>query len=363
MSVVCAGMSVVCLCCVFVVSVDVWVCLLCVRVCLLCVLCVLCVCVYVVCCVCNVCDVFCVFCVFCVVYVSVLCACVLCCVYVLCSVLAQVISLKVALLQRVHLFVLVLSGFFCIHVRGWQAIEVMQGWFNVIRGPRPPSVRWPQAQSSHQPVKVVHNVSAATRTMSGDRSIQGRWRQGRPFNPDVALESARKCVAGLEAAISAMLSNGLDEKSAEVRTLQDSLMKAKRRTRGSPRGPGEGCSGVHRASPETFGGPRCSPHRVGERVGGGASQVASFANASGGHAQTPARQGDPLMPLLFSLGQHPALEAVQQQCPDHTVMAFLDDIYLVSKTQEVREGYVSVERELWRHAKHLEFGRHQTRNL
>ena len=32
-------------------------------------------------------------------------------------------------------------------------------------------------------------------------------------------------------------------------------------------------------------------------------------------------------------------------------MAFLDDVYLVSKTQEVREGYVSVERELWRHAK------------
>ena len=54
------------------------------------------------------------------------------------------------------------------------------------------------------------------------------------------------------------------------------------------------------------------------------------------------------MPLLFSLGQHPALEAVQRQCPDHT---FLDDTYLVSKTQEVREGYVSVERELWRHAK------------
>ena len=57
------------------------------------------------------------------------------------------------------------------------------------------------------------------------------------------------------------------------------------------------------------------------------------------------------MPLLFSLSQHPALEAVQRQCPDHTVMAFLDDIYLVSKPQEVREGYLSVERELWRHAK------------
>ena len=133
--------------------------------------------------------------------------------------------------------------------RGWQAMEVPQGWFNVIRGPRPPSVRWPQAQSSNQPVMVVRNVSTATHSTSGDRSVQGRWRQGRPD-----CWSARKRIAGLEAAISAMLSNGLDEKSAEVRSLQDSLAKAKRkRTRGSPRGPGEGCSGVHRASPETFG--------------------------------------------------------------------------------------------------------------
>ena len=69
------------------------------------------------------------------------------------------------------------------------------------------------------------------------------------------------------------------------------------------------------------------------------------------HQGEGGEQGDPLMPLLFSLGQHPALEAVQRQCPDHTVMAFLDDIYLVSKPQEVREGYFSVERELWRHAK------------
>ena len=36
---------------------------------------------------------------------------------------------------------------------------------------------------------------------------------------------------------------------------------------------------------------------------------------------------------------------------DHVVMAFLDDIYLVSKPHEVREGYLSMERELWRHAK------------
>ena len=29
--------------------------------------------------------------------------------------------------------------------RGWSAMEIPSGWFEVIRGPRPPSVRWPQA--------------------------------------------------------------------------------------------------------------------------------------------------------------------------------------------------------------------------
>ena len=27
--------------------------------------------------------------------------------------------------------------------RGWSAIETPNGWFEVIRGPRPPSVKWP----------------------------------------------------------------------------------------------------------------------------------------------------------------------------------------------------------------------------
>ena len=57
--------------------------------------------------------------------------------------------------------------------RGWQAIEVPQGWFNVIRGPRPPSVRWPQAQRSHQPVKM-RNVSVAppTKVLGGRPLVQ-----------------------------------------------------------------------------------------------------------------------------------------------------------------------------------------------
>ena len=32
--------------------------------------------------------------------------------------------------------------------RGWRAVETPQGWFNVIRGPRPPSEKWPMAQGT-----------------------------------------------------------------------------------------------------------------------------------------------------------------------------------------------------------------------
>ena len=42
-------------------------------------------------------------------------------------------------------------------------------------------------------------------------------------------------------------------------------------------------------------------------------------------------QGDPMMPLLYSLGQHSALEATQEELrEDEVVCAFLDDIYVVT---------------------------------
>ena len=43
-------------------------------------------------------------------------------------------------------------------------------------------------------------------------------------------------------------------------------------------------------------------------------------------------QGDPMMPVLFSLGQHHSLEVVNRSLPeDEKVMAFLDDIYCCSE--------------------------------
>jgi len=41
-------------------------------------------------------------------------------------------------------------------------------------------------------------------------------------------------------------------------------------------------------------------------------------------------QGDPLMPALFALGQHPALRDTRASLrPDEHLFAFLDDIYII----------------------------------
>ena len=46
-------------------------------------------------------------------------------------------------------------------------------------------------------------------------------------------------------------------------------------------------------------------------------------------------QGDPLMPLLYSLGQHGALEATQEELADReNLVACLDDIWVVSPVPE-----------------------------
>ena len=55
-------------------------------------------------------------------------------------------------------------------------------------------------------------------------------------------------------------------------------------------------------------------------------------------------QGDPLMPMLFSLGQHPALEAVQSRLRDKMFFAYLDDVVFVCKPDRVAKVEASSEK-------------------
>ena len=62
-------------------------------------------------------------------------------------------------------------------------------------------------------------------------------------------------------------------------------------------------------------------------------------------------QGDPPMPLLFSLGLHKSLTSVSDRLlASERIFAFLDDIYLVCHPEQVEAVYEIVRQELRRHA-------------
>ncbi len=62
-------------------------------------------------------------------------------------------------------------------------------------------------------------------------------------------------------------------------------------------------------------------------------------------------QGDPLMPLLFALGIHDALEEVSRQLrPDEDLCAFLDDVYALASPERIRPIYELLQAAMRRHA-------------
>ena len=62
-------------------------------------------------------------------------------------------------------------------------------------------------------------------------------------------------------------------------------------------------------------------------------------------------QGDPLMPLLFCLSQHPALAAVSAGLRDcERLFAFHDDLYIVCRPERVGAVHDLLRRYLWQHA-------------
>ena len=63
-------------------------------------------------------------------------------------------------------------------------------------------------------------------------------------------------------------------------------------------------------------------------------------------------QGDALMPLLFSLGQHAALHAVQGRLEaGERLFAFLDDIWVVIAPDRVGPVYTAIREALWEHSR------------
>ena len=63
-------------------------------------------------------------------------------------------------------------------------------------------------------------------------------------------------------------------------------------------------------------------------------------------------QGDPLMPMLFTLGQHSSLIAVSDRLHHgERLCAFLDDLYVASNPERTVDCHQILGEELWHHAK------------
>ena len=98
-------------------------------------------------------------------------------------------------------------------------VAAPDGWVQIIRGPRPPSVKWPAASEGSGTTKK-QGVVGVPRSQA-----RGRWRQ--PFaqvSSEVSFEAAQRRVAQLESALRALG----DAKGPEVTVLQESLKASKR---------------------------------------------------------------------------------------------------------------------------------------
>ena len=104
--------------------------------------------------------------------------------------------------------------------KGWSSIEVPGGWLQVIRGPRPPPSKWPQAQ--RRPSAAVLNAPPTNRQ-------GGRWRNRR-VDPDTKMAEARAKVERLQKALDALGNLG----GPEVDAIKRSLKKAQEAARELP---------------------------------------------------------------------------------------------------------------------------------
>ena len=179
--------------------------------------------------------------------------------------------------------------------RGWQAIEVPSGWFEIIRGSRPPSQKWPiassrqPAQSSRQPQfasgpPVRHGGRWGHRRAVGSVGQRQEFAQPEKVrtSPEAILSTARQRVALGSPQRFMWPRGGCAPEFVEER-------KASRTGAASGR-PGEPVRTVRCQSPEEVGGTRRGEGPSGFRVGGrrkSAGKIARGSHSSQGCACVP----------------------------------------------------------------------------
>ena len=104
--------------------------------------------------------------------------------------------------------------------KGWTSVEVPDGWLQVIRGKRPPSVQWPRAgsqQHARQTGKPALESRKPPKTGSQSASRQR-------VNPDQLRAAASARIQRIQASLGALQSEDIEERQA----LLSALEKAKR---------------------------------------------------------------------------------------------------------------------------------------
>ena len=105
---------------------------------------------------------------------------------------------------------------------GWTAVETPNGWFQLIRGPRPPSVCWEKAT---RPESRVHGTGRWRQPKDNVKSVESRSVKPIPHrsrvDPEVAIENAQSKVARLQKALEAVGDMG----GVVVESLQAELAK------------------------------------------------------------------------------------------------------------------------------------------
>ena len=99
---------------------------------------------------------------------------------------------------------------------GWSKIEVPDGWLQVIRGPKPPSVHWPSKKPTEQPMRGP-GPSARRDPLPPMKEPQN-WRPA-----EVPAKASSK-VGRIQATIANLAINDIEEKA----TLEAALVRAQR---------------------------------------------------------------------------------------------------------------------------------------
>ena len=95
--------------------------------------------------------------------------------------------------------------------KGWSAVEVPNGWLQVIRGPRPPAAQWPRAKAQSKPVqKPYPKVGDPPVVQLQQTESHGRQRR----SPAEVRAMATTKIGGIRAAIASLGPDDIEERAS-----------------------------------------------------------------------------------------------------------------------------------------------------